>query len=117
MQDALEDFDWEQEPENYTNEPTTSVSIYEFKNLDERIAKFKSSLINPQGVGNPDSFFYSILYALRYQLTDKSEPCVYDSKLKSDLKAGMFDEFDQLRDKLKLDLDILKFENQCFQIN
>ena len=64
MQDALEGFDWVQEPKNYTNEPTTSVSFDEFKNSDERIAKFKSSLINPQGVGNPDSFFYSILYAL-----------------------------------------------------
>ena len=67
----------------------------------------ESSLINPQGIDNPDSLFYSILYALRCQLINKTEPCADDSELKSDVKAGMFDEFDQLRDKLNLDLDIL----------
>ena len=26
------------------------------------------TLVNPQGANNPDSFFYAILYTLRYQL-------------------------------------------------
>ena len=37
MQDALENFDWDQEPENYTDEPAVSVSINEFKNSNERV--------------------------------------------------------------------------------
>ena len=57
IQDALEGFDWEQEPENYTEEPTASVSIDKFKNLDERVAKFKSRSINPQRIDNPHSLF------------------------------------------------------------
>ena len=35
----------------------------------------------------------------------------------SDVKPETFDKIDQLRDKLRLDLGILNFENQCFQIN
>ena len=54
---------------------------------------------------------------MRYQLTEKIEPCADDNEIKEDIKAEIFDEIYLLNDKMMLDLDILTFENQCFQIN
>ena len=104
--------------ENYCEEDEpTNVSVDEFKNSKERVEKFKSSLLNPQGLDNPDSFFYAILYALRYNQNDKTDLCSDKDELRSDVTPEIFDEISSLKDKLKLDLDILNFENQCFQIN
>ena len=55
-EDALEDFCWDQEPENYWEEPTNSA-IDEFNNSEIRVDRFKSSLANLQGADNSDSFF------------------------------------------------------------
>ena len=116
MSDAREGFDYDQEPENYCEEPT-DMEIDDFDKSKRRIAKFKSNLVNPQGADNPDSFFHSILYALRYRLTNKDEPCIDDAELESDVKTEIFDEVNLLRDRLRFDLDLMNFENQCFQIN
>ena len=116
LSDALEGFDYDQGPENYCEEPT-DMEIDDFDQSKGRIAKLKSSLVNPQGADNPDSFFYSILYALRYRLTNKDEPCIDDAELGSDVKTEIFDEVNLLRDRLRLDLELMNFENQCFQIN
>ena len=79
--------------ENYCNEPTNRA-IDVFNNLKQRVDKFKSSLVNPQGADNPNSFFYTILYALRYRLTNKTKPCADDHKLRPDVKPKIFEEID-----------------------
>ena len=56
MEDALENFDYSQEPENYCEEPICAA-FNNFDNFQSRIVKFKLSLHNPQGLDNPDSFF------------------------------------------------------------
>ena len=43
-------------------------------------------MINPQGDENVDSFFCAILYAIRYTLTEKSDPCENDNELQNDIK-------------------------------
>ena len=48
MEDPLEDFNWNQEPGNYSDE-STNTAIDEFNNSENRVDKFKSSLVNPQG--------------------------------------------------------------------
>ena len=116
MEDALEDFDHDQDLENYCEEPT-NAPIDDFNNSKIRVDKFKSSLVNPQGVDNPDSLFYGLVYALRYWLTNKIEPCADDTELRTDVKTETFDEFNLIKERLKLDLDLMNFENQCFQIN
>ena len=116
MEDALENFDYSQEPENYCEEPICAA-FNNFDNFQSRIVKFKLSLHNPQELDNPDSFFYSILYALRHRLTDKTDTCINDDMLSSDVKPEIFDAFNQIKDNLRLDLDLVNFENQCFQVN
>ena len=69
-------------------------------------------MVNSQGWNDIDSFFYSILYTLRDQLTQK-----IDNELKKDVGAEISDEIYPLKEIVRLDLDILNFENQCFQIN
>ena len=46
MENPLEDFDHDQDPKNYCEEPT-SASIDDFNNSKIRVDKFKSSLVNP----------------------------------------------------------------------
>ena len=118
MREGFEDeeIDESAEVENYCEE-STNATVDDFKNSKDRVDKFKSSLLSPQGKDNPDSFFYAILYALRYKQNSKTEPCADNSELSSYVTPEIFDEVSSLRDKLKLDLDILNFENQCFQIN
>ena len=38
-------------------------------------------------------------------------------ELRADVKAETFDEFNLIKERFKLDLDLMNFENQCFQIN
>ena len=113
MEDAVENFDYTLEPENYCED---CAAFDNFDSFECRTNKFTSSLCNPQRVDNPDSFFYSILYALRYEITNKSDTCE-DDTLSSDIKKETFDAFNQIKDSLRLDLDLVNFENQCFQVN
>ena len=72
IQDSLEDFDYSQEASNYNSEISNlPFRIDEFKDFENRVKKFKNTLVNPQGLNNENSFFYSILYAVRYHLIKK----------------------------------------------
>ena len=87
-----------------------------FKDFENRVKKFKNTLVNPQGLNNENSFFYSILYAVRYHLTKKFDT-VDDEQIKVDIGAGIYDKIYPLKSFLKLNLDILSFQNQCQTIN
>ena len=73
-------------------------------------------MINPHGLNNKDSFFYSILYSVRYFLTQKLQPCTNEDELRLDATVEIFDEIYPLKENMTVDLDILNFE-KCFQIN
>ena len=45
--------------------------IDEFKDSAKKVEGFKQTLFVPQGLRNIDSFYYSLLYAIRYQLKNK----------------------------------------------
>ena len=121
VEDSFSDFDYDQEPNNYCNEnEIDNLEIDDFKNYKSKIEKFKETLLNPEGLNNKDSFFYSVLFAMRYQLTGKFS-CDgddnVDEQIKVDIGAEIFDEIYILKNMLRLDLDILNFENQCLKIN
>ena len=125
VEESFSDFDYDQEPNNYCNEnEIDNLEIDNFKDYKSRIEKFTKTLLNPQGLNNKDSFFYSILFAIRYRLTDKfdiidddDDDDDVDEQIKVDIGAEIFEEIYTLKDVLKLDLDILNFENQCLKIN
>ena len=113
IQDSFSDFDFNQEANNYCNDDDDlqNLEVGEFKNYKFRVEKFEKTLLNPQGLNNENSFFYSILFAIRYQLKGKSDTVDNDEQIKEDIGAEIFDEIYPLKDFLKLDLDILNFEN------
>ena len=118
VEDSFSDFDHNQEANNYCVEDDLyDLKIDDFKDYKSRIEKFTKTLLNPQGFSNKDSFFYSILFAIRYRLTDKFDIVDNDEQIKVDIGAEIFDEISPLKNMLKLDLDILNFENQCLEIN
>ena len=116
--DSFAGFDFSREPNNYCSDDNICDEVIdEFKDSKKKVDKFKKILINPQGSKNVDTFFYAILYAIRYSLTEKSEPCENDGELKNDTKLDGISEIFLLKEKMRFDLDILNFENQCHQIN
>ena len=84
--------------------------VSEFKDSKKTVEEFNKTLINPQGDENVDSFFYAILYAIRYTLTEKSDPCENDNKLQNDIKLDGISEIFLLKENMRLDLDILTFK-------
>ena len=116
--DSFSDFVYDQEPNNYCNEnEVCNLPVDEFKDCKQKIDLFIGMLINPHGLNNKDLFFYLILYTVRYCLTQKIEPCTNEDELRLDVTTEIFDEIYPLKENMRLDLDILNFEKQCFQIN
>ena len=121
VEDSFSDFDFEQKPNNYCNENEIhDLEVDNFKDYKSKIEKFAKTLPNTQGLNNKDSFFYSILFAERYQLTGKfscDNDDDVDEQIKVDTGAEIFSEIYTLKNMMRLDLDILNFENQCLKIN
>ena len=70
VNDSFSNFDFDQEPNNYCNESEISnLPVVEFKDYKIKIDEVVDTLINPHSLNNKDSFFYSILYTVRYCLT------------------------------------------------
>ena len=92
--------------------------LNEFSNSEAKVKLFRESLINPHGLENSDSFFYSILYAIRHKLTDKVDFIEEEEDLKQDVGLALSHDLFEIKSLLRLDgEDVLNFENQCFQIN
>ena len=83
--------------------------------FEAKVKLFKESLINPQGLENPDSFFYSILYAIRYKLTEKKDS-IDEENLKEDVGLALFHDLFEIKSLLRLDLDVLNFENSVLKL-
>ena len=118
IQDSFEDFDYtSQEASNYNSEISDlPPRIDKFKDFEYRVKKFKNTSINPHGLNNENSLFYSILYAVRFYLTIKCD-LVEDEQIKVDTGGKIYDKIHPLKSFLKLNLDIFTFENQCQTIN
>ena len=67
----------------------------------EQIGKFRDSVKWIKEF--KDSFYYAILYAILYQLKSKKEECQNDT-------------LSNLKENLRLDLDIQNFENSCHSV-
>ena len=115
--DVMQDFNFDAlEARNYFDSDEEEEEINEFANFESKVSLFKQSLINPQGLENPDSFFYSILYAIRNKLIGKVDS-VDEENLKEDVGLALSHDLFEIKSLLRLDLDVLNFENQCFKIN
>ena len=116
MEDCISEFNFDQEPHNYVNDENLSEEVFDdFNNFEEKIERFKKSLVFPKEQ-DENSFFYSILYAIRYHLTEKLDLVSEDYfTLNNSLK--IYEELYAVKDVLKLDLKISSFEDQCYIVN
>ena len=106
------------EARHYFDSDDEDQELNEFPNFEAKVKLFRESLINPHGLENPDSFFYSILYAIRFKLIGKVDFLEQEDNLKQDIGIALFDDLFEIKSLLRLDgEDNLNFENQCFQIN
>ena len=96
MQDSFIDFDYSQEVNNYFPEDydLNNEIIDEFQDSSKKVDDFKITLLILQSFEIMDSFYYALLYTIRYQSKNKKNECLNDDELKKDL------ENDQLYDKL-----------------
>ena len=120
MQDSFIDLDYSQEANSYCPDdydPSEEI-IDKFKESAKKVEDFKRTLLILQGFENIDSFYCAILYAIQYQLRNKKNECQNDDELKKDIDNDKsYDALFAAKDKLRLDLDIQNFENQCFSVN
>ena len=71
IQDSISDINFDQEANNYNVDDFHEGKIDNFKDFTERIDKFKKTLCFPKEIQDENSFFYAILYAVRYHLREK----------------------------------------------
>ena len=81
IQDSISDINFDQEANNYNFDDFHEEKIDNFKDFTERLDKFKKTLCFPKEIQDENSFFYAILYAVRYHLTEKLDK-VSDDYLK-----------------------------------
>ena len=106
------------EARHYFDSDEEEEELNEFPNFEAKVKLFKESLISPHGLENPDSFFYSILYAIRFKLSGKVDFLEEEENLKQDVGLTLSHDLFEIKSLLRLDgEDLLNFENQCFQIN
>ena len=115
IQDSISDINFDQEANNYNFDDFHEEKIDNFKDFTERLDKFKKTLCFPKEIQDENSFFYAILYAVRYHLTEKLDKVSDDYFKKNDLE--IFTKLYHLQDFLKLDLKVSTFEDRCYTIN
>ena len=102
----------------YNSDDDDEDKLHDFTNFKAKVKAFQQSLINPFGLENPDSFFYSILYAIRHKFTKKVDFLEEEDSLKQDVGVDLSRDLFKIKSSLRLDgEDNLNFENQCFTIN
>ena len=88
LEDAVQDdFDFSQEANNYccdNYDPSDDV-IDEFKDSAKQVDAFKSTLLILHGLENIHSFYFALLFAIRYQFKNKKNKCRTD-ELKNDIE-------------------------------
>ena len=106
------------EARHYFDSDDEEDELNEFPNFKAKVKLFQESLICPHGLENLDSFFYSILYAIRFKLNGKVDSVEEEDDLKQDVGLALSHDLFEIKSLLRLDgEDPLNFENQCFQIN
>ena len=112
-------FYFSQEATNYySDDEIEEVVLDNFKDSKKKVDEYKKLWQILMGTTTLILFFFlAILYAICFQLTEKTNACENEDELKNDItKAGLSELF-SIKDKLKPDFDILNFHQQCHRVN
>ena len=80
MQDSISEIDFNQEANNFVSDNDENdfneTKIDNFKDFNERLDKFKKNLYFINEVQDENSFFYAILYGIKYYLKKDLVKCL-----------------------------------------
>ena len=112
----VEQFD---EISNFCESSEEEGKVDEFKDVGKRIEKFEETLhpiVDANNKDDQNSFVYAILYALRFDISEKVKVCT-EKELHETIGADLFLKLFENRDKFKLELNNWKFNLLCMEIN
>ena len=118
MKDSFIDFDYSQEASNYFlkhyDRKNEVMDMFKDCEIRLRISKALSPIWNFLEI----LIRFIIHFFTLSNISQKIKKCVSDGELKNDEENN--EHFDKLfapKEKLRLDLDIQNFKNQCFSVN
>ena len=109
------------DPESYVppnrSDEFGEIEFDDFKGFQKMIESFNRSckIFKKNDI---ESFYYAILYGAYFKLKDEGATCTEDTEeLKSVLGTDFFYSVSEKKPNLYLDLNLITFERQCYQIN
>ena len=92
-------------------------SYEEFEKFEEKRNLFLSSLLNPiEEQTKENSFYLTLLYAVRFNKIKKSDLCE-ESEIENQVGADLYSKIIERKDKCILDQNKRNFDDMCFDIN
>ena len=92
-------------------------SYDEFEKFEEKRNLFVSSLLNPvEQQTKENSFYLTLLYAIRFDKTKKSD-LYEESEIENQIGADLYSKIIGKKDKCILDQNKRNFDDMCFDIN
>ena len=107
------------EVSNFCESSEEEGEIDKFKGVEKRVKKFEQTLHQSAAGGEEgaiNSFVYAILFALRFDVSEKLDVCS-DRELQETIGNNLFLKLFVNRDRFRLELENHKFNLQCIEIN
>ena len=109
----IENFD---EVSNFCKSSEEEGQVDEFKDVEKTIERFEETLHPNREEKTINSFVYTILFALRFDVSEKLDVCT-ENELQETIGSGLFLKLFDNKDRFTLELDNHKFNLQCMEIN
>ena len=109
----IENFD---EVSNFCKSSEEEGQVDEFKDVEKTIEKFEETLHPNREEKTINSFVYTILFALRFDVSEKLDVCT-ENELQETIGSGLFLKLFDNKDRFTLELDNHRFNLQCMEIN
>ena len=116
-EDGLKDIEKLDEISNLCESSEEELEIDDFKNSEEKIKSFTGNLLTKPNKCEEhvhNSFTRAILYAVTYEKNNKTNICT-KKEFQEIIEKKLIDELDE--NKYKLEIDLQKFNNDCYEIN
>ena len=115
--ESMREIDEMNEISNFCETSEDENEVDDFKDVEKRIEKFEETLY-PSGDDKSEnnSFVYTILFALRFNVSDKIDVCD-EKEIQETIEDHLFLKLFKNRDRFQLELNNRKFNLQCIEIN
>ena len=114
--ESMQEIDEMNEISNFCETSEDENEVDDFKEVEKRIEKFEETLYPSRDEKSENnSFVYAILFALRFNVSDKIDVCD-EEEIQETIENQLFLKLFENRDRFKLDLDNRKFNLDSIEI-